>query len=812
MRRFGKALMIVVGVVAVLIVLLVVVVPLVVPADRVRDLVKDRIEVATGGEVTLGEAQVRVFPRIRVVLGEANVTGTGADLAAATGQPSPVERYSAAVKRLEVDLALWPLLQRRVEVGSIRLVEPDVEVVTAPAADEPRSPGAQPSERGPEAEGGGYGLVLAAVAIEDGRLLWQDRASGQTVTVAGWDQELRAPNLDALMRLMSTDPGSEAPADGEAAALAVDGQVDELVLESPDRPQPLRLALVGYAATASVPPAADLMVLEDVRVTWGPWELEGSAELRPLPDGGWQVDSLAVVAEEQAVALAGRLRTDGAGLSGRLRGTVELEQAWPAVRATTAELVRPGLADSLPAVTGAVEWRLALDGFGGQAGGGDGVRAEPGGAATGPFDFWRTAAPGAIELEARARDLAVMDVIPASPWRTREAELTGRSPEPLRASVSGIDHPALAADAQFRVIPRPGGEWPHLDVEVTAEHVDVDRLRELMAATETASAGTEFAFPPAGPSRAAAAAAADLLAVFAPAARAQAGAGEIPPGAAIPVELTMDFRGQARTAVMQKLEFQQVRIAGQLQRKVITVETLRAERGGGAIVGSGSVDYAADPWGVMEFVAELEGLSTSAVFEPFAPAVAQQWEGLLSGRAAGGARLADDPLAMLASLDLEGVISSSDGVYHAQELLAGIRRYLGDRTDLQEIRYTELVQHFRVQDGRYHVDDLRVDGRDTDWTGSGWVSFDGDLNLDLQVKLPPGFTPDLGQASFLAEGLRDEDGRITLNLAVTGPARSPEVGLDLSGARARAQEDLQQKLEDEARKGVGGLLDKLKGK
>ena len=78
------------------------------------------------------------------------------------------------------------------------------------------------------------------------------------------------------------------------------------------------------------------------------------------------------------------------------------------------------------------------------------------------------------------------------------------------------------------------------------------------------------------------------------------------------------------------------------------------------------------------------------------------------------------------------------------------------------VRFREFLQDIDVNQGRYHLNSLLLTGPDTDWQGNGWLGFDGSLDLNLHVKLPAGFTPKLGDLSFLAENMRGDDGRIQI--------------------------------------------------
>jgi len=210
------------------------------------------------------------------------------------------------------------------------------------------------------------------------------------------------------------------------------------------------------------------------------------------------------------------------------------------------------------------------------------------------------------------------------------------------------------------------------------------------------------------------------------------------------------------------------------------------------------------------------------LLSPYLPLVAGLWAGTLSAQAAGSCDLAD-PEAILNSLNLAGSLQGSDGAIDLRESLAGVRQYLGQRQDLLNVQYDQVHQNFRIEDGKVTVEGLRIDGRDTDWRGGGWLGLDGTLNLDLNVRLPAGFTPSLGDASFLAEALRDEDGRIALDFSLTGEVRRPSVGLNLNPADLLQSDTVKDKLKEEGKsqlqklqeelkkKGAGSMLDRIRG-
>jgi hypothetical protein len=283
--------------------------------------------------------------------------------------------------------------------------------------------------------------------------------------------------------------------------------------------------------------------------------------------------------------------------------------------------------------------------------------------------------------------------------------------------------------------------------------------------------------------------------------------GAKPPGEILPANLHLTYAGRAETVVLQKARYDDVRWEGQLIEKVFEFPKVSARRATGVLAGDGRLDYQTDPYGALSFAVEAREVPATALLEPYIPNLAPLWQGKVSAAIKGGCRLRDQ-MTVLASLALDGDAISSDGTIEATSLLASVKPYLGDRQDLTVIRFKQFFHHLEVREGRYHVKDLKIDGLDTDWWGDGWLSFDGGIDMRLGVKLPPGFQPQMGELNVLADGLRGADGRIELAMRLSGRATSPKVELDLSAAKERTQ----QKLEEGVQKGVKGLLDKLKGK
>jgi len=894
--------------------------PLLVPRERLRQIAEDQARQYTGGEISLGEVSLKVLPRLRLVLGASTAAVTGDGLRGAGQDPGPLLDGEASLKRLEVDLALMPLLQRRLEFGEVKLVEPRLNLVTMPPAEVDAAESGDPGAPVATGEAAGVGLALAAVAVRDGEVTWIEDGTGRQVTVTGWDQDLTAPALGAIMQRLQRLGGVAMPADEHHgdASLDLDTRVAAVTFTGfTAQPAPV-LADLHLRGRLSLPPAADqatvtidelslaglslsaraawtstrltmeelalqvadagrlegrgfvnlepaagplelnlsgFIDLAGVMVLAEPWlppsedapalpELAGGAEVDlearlavapPLSDvAAWQsawdagldgrvqarltvatltvnaaqvpdaltVNELAVVSDLSSAH--GRTRLSVGELTHpAARGQLSAEFALPpasgalqvegrfgadlAALLATAEAVmppRPEDAEPLPVLSGAVDLTLDID--------------LPDAPSLADTLAWRTAWEGGLrgraQVEARGSNLTVAtEALGADPLAVATMNVVSdlRSPgSTSEVKLTGMRHAVLSGDGRLTV--RPVGPAGVPDLTLHLDRLDLDAVVAINEARREAVGDQARAWNPV------ATAWADT---------------SMPPavGDLIPADLALDFVATAAILRLQKLDYRQIDLAGTLRERVIAVPAMSARLGDGRILGSAEVDYASDPYGQVEWQAEAVQVPASALLAPYAGKLAQAWTGALSATLGGSCSLMDADV-IKQTLTVTGDLVGTDGQVNLTGSLGDVSRFLGDRQDLLRVGYNQIRQHLDVRDGRVHLENLAVDGHETDWTGNGWLGLDGTIDLGLSVKLPAGYTPSLGDLSFLAEGLRGDDGRVQLDLKLTGQSRKPTVGLDLDPAAMLQKKGLQEGLEDEVKKGLGGLLDRLKGK
>jgi AsmA protein len=203
------------------------------------------VEAATGRSLALGEVGVKL---------SLAPTLTVEDVALANA-PGGSRRQMATIRRVEVELALLPLLSRRVEVRRLVLQSPDILLETdaegrpnwaftpqtrpdAPPAAPPAAPTGAAREAGQR-----LGIAVDRVELMDGQVAWRDGRTGATRSLAIPRLEIRA-DMAGAVRL-----NGQLALNGIPVALSGEtGPLDRLTDPTAITPWPLRLALEAAGA------------------------------------------------------------------------------------------------------------------------------------------------------------------------------------------------------------------------------------------------------------------------------------------------------------------------------------------------------------------------------------------------------------------------------------------------------------------------------------------------------------------------------------------------------------------------------------
>jgi hypothetical protein len=98
------------------------------PAKRIATDIAAQVESATGAKFEPGQADMKLLGGFGLMLTDGRLRGDGAELLRRTGTGQGLGAYDIAYSRLEVSLAVWPLLQKKVQLRSLRLEGPQLQV------------------------------------------------------------------------------------------------------------------------------------------------------------------------------------------------------------------------------------------------------------------------------------------------------------------------------------------------------------------------------------------------------------------------------------------------------------------------------------------------------------------------------------------------------------------------------------------------------------------------------------------------------------------------------------------------------------
>ncbi|MBL8710562.1 MAG: AsmA family protein [Rhodospirillaceae bacterium] len=226
------------GIVAVILVLLLVA-PFFIDLNSYKGLITEQAKAATGRDLVIeGDISLSLLP-----LPSVSVAGIKFGNA-----PAGAAANMAEVERVEVKVALLPLLSQKVEIKSIELVKPTIILEKlmdgsgnweiAPAAEDAATPAPAPAEDA----GGGYDISVAGASITDGVLVYRDLNTAS---------EQRIENLNVDLSMGSLQGPFNATGGVTAMGMPLGFVVDVGRLD-PAQPMPISLSLRIDEAGATI--------------------------------------------------------------------------------------------------------------------------------------------------------------------------------------------------------------------------------------------------------------------------------------------------------------------------------------------------------------------------------------------------------------------------------------------------------------------------------------------------------------------------------------------------------------------------------
>jgi len=257
----------------------------------------------------------------------------------------------------------------------------------------------------------------------------------------------------------------------------------------------------------------------------------------------------------------------------------------------------------------------------------------------------------------------------------------------------------------------------------------------------------------------------------------------LPPGPGGPLALNAKGGGRVEIARLrnQKLDVEDVVANVAVEPAVISVPSFALRGYGGAVTGSARFGFQDPANPSFAVKGRADTVEVDRFLSAWSPA-----RGIVTGVASTDFDLSGDgmrPEQLKTSLTALGLALVAEGKLGGpvMEAIATATRTPG----LREVRFRDLRLPFRVEHGRVVTDSVRFGGGAGQWQASGAVGFDGALDYAVSATLPKEFAGRGAQNALAAGLLGDDQGRLLLDLRVSGSARAPRVALNSQVMRDR---------------------------
>lgn len=211
--------------------------------NKYKPEIAERVKAATGRDMAIGgDISLRILPAPKLSVQDVTLANL----------PGASEPNMASLKSLGVRVAFLPLLQGRIQVESITLVEPNITLEVLPDGrrnwdikppQEAAAPSGKAAPGAPAADGGGAAVAIDSFSIENGTLTYLDAQAGTIERVEKLNAEISASSLSGPF-------SAEGDLVARGIKLAFDGKVGRL--DGADIPVNLELSLPDADADVTV--------------------------------------------------------------------------------------------------------------------------------------------------------------------------------------------------------------------------------------------------------------------------------------------------------------------------------------------------------------------------------------------------------------------------------------------------------------------------------------------------------------------------------------------------------------------------------
>lgn len=304
----------------------------------------------------------------------------------------------------------------------------------------------------------------------------------------------------------------------------------------------------------------------------------------------------------------------------------------------------------------------------------------------------------------------------------------------------------------------------------------------------------------------------------------QAGGGAPPKAAKASMPLPnvdMEIAANIGTLTTSKFEMKDVRGTMRISNGVIDMKNLTMKMFDGAIASKGSINLKNPQRPTFNLDLDMNSLKANSALSAFT-SFGQRLLGDMNMNIQISGAL-DDTLGLIpSSLNASGKVGVNNGKLQGMKVNQQVASLLSV-PDVAEINFKDWVNAFSIKDGRVNIPDLKIAALGADYAIAGSQGLDGSMDFKMAMLLSEAASAKVNVPGFAGEALnalKEPNGRVKLDFLVGGTSDNPKVSLDTQSLQARAAEfakskldaekqKLQQKLEEEAKKKGGDLLKDL---
>lgn len=144
-----------------------------------------------------------------------------------------------------------------------------------------------------------------------------------------------------------------------------------------------------------------------------------------------------------------------------------------------------------------------------------------------------------------------------------------------------------------------------------------------------------------------------------------------------------------------------------------------------------------------------------------------------------------------------GNVKLFDGKLIGYPLMQKIAEYTGIN-ELRELYFREWINSFTITDGKILFKDLRISALNSELISNGSQSFDGNVQMNLDLKLSSELSNKLkigGTVGQIVNFFKDKDGRVVVPLIVSGYYKTPTISLNTKQQQKQIEAQIQQEID-----------------